>query len=565
MTAGFVMMCHTELGRAAQVARFWAKAGAPVVVHVDGKVGQPAFDAFAHGLSDLGNVSFSRRFNCEWGTWSLVAAAQAGAQQMLDRHPQVGHVFLASGACLPLRPLAELTAYLAARPQTDFIESVTAADVDWTAGGLHDERFTLHFPFSWRRQRWLFDRYVRLQRRLNYRRPVPAGLEPHLGSQWWCLTRRTLTAILQDPDRARQERYFRGVWIPDESYFQTLVRRHSRSIESRSLTLSKFDVYGKPHVFYDDHLDLLRQSDCFVARKVWPRANLLYRRFLDQKIPAAAGADPDPVRVDRLFAAATERRTKGRAGLYMQSRFPRRDHENGKTPAPYAVFHGFAEVIEEFEPWATKHLAARVHGHLFAPERVEFAGGAVLQPGCLSDSAALRDYNPQAFLTNLLWNTRGETQAFQFGPRDTQACNWFMATDPNAQIAVITGAWAVPLFRSNRDFADLRREAARLQKIELAHLGILRSMYVKARVRIWTIADFIENPVEPLQSLVEQIGPRRPNRLIETPRMVDLTGFGAFLQRLRNEGMQPRLMGEFPVGDHPHRTDPRQDHIRLTT
>ncbi|TDQ56167.1 hypothetical protein EV658_12114 [Phaeovulum veldkampii DSM 11550] len=90
-------------------------------------------------------------------------------------------------------------------------------------------------------------------------------------------------------------------------------------------------------------------------------------------------------------------------------------------------------------------------------------------------------------------------------------------------------------------------------------------MYVKARVRIWTIADFIENPVEPLQSLVEQIGPRRPNRLIETPRMVDLTGFGAFLQRLRNEGMQPRLMGEFPVGDHPHRTDPRQDHIRLTT
>ena len=37
-------------------------------------------------------------------TWSLVAASQAAAEQMLDRHP-VRHVFLASGACLPLRPL----------------------------------------------------------------------------------------------------------------------------------------------------------------------------------------------------------------------------------------------------------------------------------------------------------------------------------------------------------------------------------------------------------------------------------------------------------------------------
>ncbi len=108
------------------------------------------------------------------------------------------------------------------------------------------------------------------------RRRIPEGLHPHLGSQWWCLTRATLKAILRDPRRPEFDRFFRRVWIPDESYFQTLVRRHSICVESRSLTLAQFDGQGKPYVFYDDHGDILAQSGCFVARKIWPRATALY-------------------------------------------------------------------------------------------------------------------------------------------------------------------------------------------------------------------------------------------------------------------------------------------------
>jgi hypothetical protein len=187
---------------------------------------------------------------------------------MLQDFPQVRHVYLSSGSCLPLRPVAELVRYLDERPRTDFIESVTTEDVGWTIGGLNLERFTMRFPFSWRKQRRLFDTYVRLQRRVGLKRRVPAGIVPHLGSQWWCLTRQTLSAILDNPDRAEIDRYFRHVWIPDESYFQTLVRQVSDQVESRSLTLSKFDFQGKPHIFYDDHLQILRRSDCFVARKI---------------------------------------------------------------------------------------------------------------------------------------------------------------------------------------------------------------------------------------------------------------------------------------------------------
>ncbi|MGB3146649.1 MAG: beta-1,6-N-acetylglucosaminyltransferase, partial [Paracoccaceae bacterium] len=468
-------------------------------------------------------------------------------EQLLDRHPEVGHAYLMSGACLPLRPCAELVNYLADHADTDFIESVTTDDVPWIIDGLAKERFTLRFPFPWRTHRRLFEAYVALQRRVGFRRRIPADLTPHMGSQWWCLTRRTLLSILKDPRRQEFDRYFRRVWIPDESYFQTLTRLFSTKIESRPLTLAKFDIQGKPHIFYDDHLQLLRRSDCFVARKIWPRADLLYQTFLGEAEKSRPRAEPQPSKIDRLFSQAVNRRRHGRSGLYMQSRFPAIDRENTKTSEPYSIFHGFSDIFENFDGWLAKSVGSRVHGHLFATERAEFAGGARVYNGGLSDSAPLRDYNPQAFLTSLIWNTRGERQCFQFSPRDLQDLNEFIATDTNAQISVISGSWAVPLFHSSGPFAEIRAEAARLQAIETHHLALLRSPKVRARVRIWTLAEFLDHPIEHLQTLVDEIYPRSPRSVTEVPRMVDLTGFGLFLQNLKNQGMQPTLMGDFPT------------------
>lgn len=129
ISVGFVMLCHTALDRAAQVARYWAEAGCPVVIHADSRVKKAAYDGLIRSLADLDNVRFSTRFSCEWGTWGIVAATQAASGLMLQEFPDVRHVYLASGSCLPLRPVSELIAYLDERPRTDFIESVTTEDV----------------------------------------------------------------------------------------------------------------------------------------------------------------------------------------------------------------------------------------------------------------------------------------------------------------------------------------------------------------------------------------------------------------------------------------------------
>ena len=544
MTLGIVMLVHTGFDRAEQMARRWVKGGCPVVIHVDSNVDRASHDHFVHSLSDLQDVRFSRRFRCEWGMWGLVEATQAAATMLLEEFPDINHVYLASGTCLPLRPISELQSYLDRHPDTDFIESATTADVPWTVGGLDRERFFLRFPFSWKKRRWLFDLWVRAQQLVGYRRRLPEGLVPHMGSQWWCLTRDTLEAILQDPNRKTYDRYFRSVWIPDESYYQSLVRLHARRIESRSLTLAKFDHQGKPHIFFDDHLELLQRSRCFVARKIWRDADLLYQTFPQLSPTGRPDAEPNTGTVDRIFSQAVDRRTMGRPGLYMQSSFPSSDRQTVIAAAPYAVLQGFDDIFPDFQRWLSRRTGAEVHGHLFARDKAHFAGGAPVYRGGISDHPRLRDYNAKMFLTNLIWNGREKHHCFQFGPADSQGVAWTLAKDSHASIWVASGAWAVTLFASGRSASEVRAEAARLQRIESKFLKTLRSPQARARVRITTLAEFIEAPMDELQAIIDDIAGHKGKAISEAPRMTKLDGLAEFLQDLKNQGMHPFLAGD---------------------
>ncbi len=559
---GVIILAHTALARVVEVARFWAAGGAEVALHLDARVPASEVANVRGRLSDLPRIRFVPQRRCEWGTWGIVAAMQEAAELLLAE-TDVTHVYAASGACLPLRPVQDLCRYLERWQGTDFIESVCLDEVNWPKGGLSLERFTLYHPVGYKRSKWLFDRLVDLQRAFGVKRRLPDGIVLHLGSQWWCLTRKTLSRILTDPERPKLERFFRTTWIPDESWFQTLARRHSERIESRSLTLSKFDHAGRPHLFYDDHLQLLERSACFVARKIWPGADRLYAHFLAPR--PASDAEPDPARVDRHFARVTEQRLRGRPGLYMMGRFPAPARAGDRSAGPYAVFIGFADLFPTFREWLSALGGLRVHGRLYAPHGAEFAGGETVFAGGLSASAPLRNYNPVAFLTNLIWATRGEVQAFLLHPEDQMGQHLdlihFMASDRNARIAHIAGAWTVPLSQRFAEapcaFPELRKLAAAWQKSELAMLDILRGPQAVAEIKTWSLAEFLEDPVAPFQAVLKSLAPflaQRPDRL---PHMTERTALARFLQALRNAGMAPQVMGDIPASDSPEHAGPR--------
>ena len=540
---GIIILVHQSLERAAQVAEFWTKANCPVVLHLDQRIARKESDALKEKLSGNALIRFSKQHRCDWGSWGLVDATLSSAKVILAEFAKTDYILLSSGSCLPLRPAEDLKKFLEKYPNADFIESATTADVSWTVGGLDAERFTLRFPFSWKKHRWLFDLSVKIQRALGIKRKIPCEIVPHMGSQWWCLSTATLKAILNDPHRSKFDRYFKRVWIPDESYFQTLVRRHSKNIQSQSLTVSVFDHNGKPHIFYDDHMQLLRRSNCFVARKIWSGADQLYCHFLGDQNKEHSDASPNPEQVKRYFLRARERSTKGRAGLYMQSRFPKPEHPQEITAGAYSVFQGFSEVFANFESWLAEHSTARVHGHLFHPERAYFSNNCEVFKGGLSASANLRDRNVKAFLTNLIWNTQGEHQCFQYGPADTPELGEIIALDSNARITVISGAWAVSLFRSQQPFSKSRQEAALLQQREMHHLELLNSKLARAQLQIWTFEELLAAPTEALQLALSTTGLTAIDPEVNFPKMHDLTGFNDFLSELQNQGMHPYAIG----------------------
>jgi len=533
VNVGFAILAHVNLHRAGQLARALADWGAPVALHVDARAPEAEFAALREACADRPRIALIDRRPCEWGMFSLVEATLDCVSHLLQTAPGIGHVCLLSGACLPIRPLDDLSRHLRAGGPTDYIESNDIAARRWVQGGLAEERFTLHFPYSWKRQRRLFDLSVRLQRRLGIRRRLPAGLMPHIGSQWWCLSRATLEGILNDPRKREFDDFFARSWIPDETYFQTLVRRHALRIENRSLTLNRFDHQGKPYMFYDDHQALLEQTDHFFARKIWSGADGLYAHFLDpDRVDPRKPGTPSRL-LERPFQEAMRIRCEGRPGLLSQSRFPCRWFEaQPSTPAGYVVFDGFDALIPGWHRHLGLHNSRICHGRLFARDRVEFHGDMEVYRGNIPANPRIRDRAPEQFLLNLLrQDVEFAPVTLQFRPADSAAMARFFRRDPRARILRLEDAWLIELYRACKGDPDMARKLiGRSGRWPDAGTRGRPDPAERATVESWPLADALARPERLMRKVMARVWPEGPLPTLPEPRIPrNLPAFAAAL------------------------------------
>ena len=303
---------------------------------------------------------------------------QTAAELMLTEFPEVRHVYLASGSCLPLRPVRGAGG-LSRRPAAHRLHR--KRDDRGCRPGPSAGSTTNASPCAFRSRGSGTASSSTATSSCSAgsasRRRIPKGLVPHLGSQWWCLTRQTLSAILQDPDRAGYDRYFKRVWIPDESYFQTLVRLYSHQCRKPLADAVASSTSRASRI----SSTTTTCSFC-AARTASSRARSGRRRTasIDAFLAGDGGAcsrqpSPTPARSTACSPRRSSGARAGGPGLYMQSRFPNENWENGRTCAPYSVFEGFSRAVREFRDLAVRRPpAVRVHGHLFAPERVAVRG-----------------------------------------------------------------------------------------------------------------------------------------------------------------------------------------------
>ncbi|OYU41178.1 MAG: glycosyl transferase [Pseudorhodobacter sp. PARRP1] len=316
----YILLCHKDPeGIIAQAQRLTA-VGDYVAIHFDGRAKPSDFEKIRSVLATNPNVTFTkRRAKCGWGEWSLVEATLMAVEAAVESFPRATHFYMLSGDCMPIKS-AEFAHKFLDREEVDYIESFDYFNSDWIKTGIKEERLIYRHYFNERTHKKLFYASMKWQDKLGLTRKVPADIAMQIGSQWWCLRRRTVESVLDFTKKRRDVmRFFRTTWIPDETFFQTIVRHliPEHELRTRTLTFLMFTDYGMPVTFYNDNYDLLISQDYLFARKISPDAKDLKERL--GKLYAARGV---------RFAISNEGRSlfkfisgRGRVGRRFAPRF----------------------------------------------------------------------------------------------------------------------------------------------------------------------------------------------------------------------------------------------------
>jgi Core-2/I-Branching enzyme len=241
------------------------------------------------------------KIHCKWGEWSLVEAVLLALREFQNMAVTPDFVHLMSAADFPIRPIADMRKFLQRYPDQDYIESYDITKKPWVKGGLSLERFEFFFPANYQTNRKTFNLFVYLQRKIKMKRKIPLSLTPRMGSQWWTLRWGTCEKILDFiKQHPKVVRYFRSTFIPDESFFPTLVGHliPYGEISNTQLLFHHFTPIGRPFIIYTDHIPIVRKLPHFFIRKVTSSArNSLWDAVKNRNSPI-----PRPIYLVRAHA-----------------------------------------------------------------------------------------------------------------------------------------------------------------------------------------------------------------------------------------------------------------------
>ncbi len=324
----YILLCHKNPDAVTAQVKMLTAHGDSVVVHVDksaaASVGVPLKAAFGKDAS----VAFAKSESCGWGEWSLVQASLNGLRKALATYPDATHYYLISGDCWPIKSAETIRDYLT-HLDKDIIESADFFESDFIKTGLKKDRLIYRHFFNEREDKKLFYAMYEAQKFLRLERELPKGLKMRIGSQWWCLRRKTAEAVAAFTRERRDiMRFFKTTWIPDETFFQTLVHHLVPEVEivARPPTFLAFSDYGMPVNFQNDHYDFLLAQEELFARKLSVNAEELKARLVEL-FSGPATAIPEGANGREFFHYL---RLRGRTGNRFTRRIWEREGEIGR-------------------------------------------------------------------------------------------------------------------------------------------------------------------------------------------------------------------------------------------
>lgn len=281
MPLAFHLLAHKDPAQVERLARAVLRPEHLLVLHFDRRA-PAALHALGRRLaSEHPNVLVQRPRAVLWGSDQITRLQAEAIGLALAQGRAWTHFINLSGQCYPLRPVEEIDAFLAARPDVSFLTwFVLKGDTRW-ANAADRIRFTYYWwpwvhrimtlPGAGRRLRALLgwgEHTVPVRRRPE--RAFPRDFECHGGSNWVMLSHAACEHLTADPDCQRLLLWMRHACISDELFFATALRggKWTGPCENRNFREQDFAVGTiSPRTFTRNDLPRLRASDAFFARK----------------------------------------------------------------------------------------------------------------------------------------------------------------------------------------------------------------------------------------------------------------------------------------------------------
>ena len=446
MKISFALVAHGSPRVVERLIRLLADRGHTVSVHYDLKSPLASYRQLTRSFEGNLSVRFAQRVRVGWGEWSVVQATLNCLDEIDKAGWEPDYVYLLSGLDYPIRPCSQLEGFLDRNKGDEFIESVPSDTVKWVKTGPQQERYRYRWHFNWRDELRRTELSLRFQKLLRLERKFVRGITPYMGSQWWVLTWDTLKKIMALAREPDIKNFFRTTLIPDELFFQTLVRHvvpHDRIVNC-PLTLYQFSDYGYPVVYHSDHLDYLHRQSFFMARKMSPHSDAL-RDLLDDYWTGAKSVPPfDDEDVGIVSSEYEDWRLayrNGPPGLPVPGRSAGRWHDDQKRIAiPYFVVCGSCTAeLRLIYKALSSHPDLRTHGQLFHPMRIELAAGLSSFAGYGVSDLSLRMVSAPNFIADIVRAEKSRMTGYLLRWGQGWHMPELMVDRPNIRVAFVQG------------------------------------------------------------------------------------------------------------------------------
>ena len=276
--------------------------GTSVWIHVDTKTSEPVYRAMSEPLADRTEVHFVRRHPCYWGDFGHVQATLEGLRALIASRQPFDYVVLLTGQDYPITTNRQIATALRAANGHVLMHCMPIPNEHWTDGGasrFENRHFrvgdrVLAFPGTPFRSTPLNAAWSAITRALRLHRSFPAGMEPWGGSSYWMMPADCANYVdawvRGNPEIVD---FFRGVHVPDEMFFQSVVMNSPYRDRVADDDLRYIDWRGgmdHPKVLTSADFDALMRSGKLFARKFDPGVDAGVLDRIDHVLDAG-GAD----------------------------------------------------------------------------------------------------------------------------------------------------------------------------------------------------------------------------------------------------------------------------------